>query len=79
MNYAAIGEVIAHEITHGFDDKGSGFDSNGNWYNWWNTKTREFFLQKAKCFIEQYGNYTNLKSNLSLNGNYTQGRLMFAF
>lgn len=73
MNYAAIGQVIGHEITHGFDDRGKQFDLDGNLADWWDPQTEKQFLEKAKCIIEQYGNYTDLKTNLSLNGINTQG------
>merc|ERR1719266_155261 len=58
MNYGAIGWVIGHEITHGFDDQGRTFDSTGNLANWWERSTEENYLDKAQCIIWQYGNYT---------------------
>lgn len=73
MNYAAIGQVIGHEITHGFDNKGRQYDSNGNLDEWWDPNTRQQFLEKAKCIIDQYGNYTDSQTNLKLNGINTQG------
>ncbi|KAG4071253.1 hypothetical protein HA402_003957 [Bradysia odoriphaga] len=73
MNYAAIGFVIGHEITHGFDDRGRQFDADGNLVEWWNEETITKFEQKAKCMIEQYGNYTDEQTMLSLNGVNSQG------
>ncbi|XP_055299905.1 neprilysin-2-like isoform X2 [Sitodiplosis mosellana] len=73
MNYASIGSVIGHEITHGFDDQGRQFDLDGNLVDWWDPETNKQFLEKAQCIIDQYGNYTDLKANLSLNGVNTQG------
>ncbi|CAG7827083.1 unnamed protein product, partial [Allacma fusca] len=74
MNYGAIGWVIGHEITHGFDDQGRQFDADGNLYDWWQATTREAYLQRAQCIIWQYGNYTVPEvNNLKLNGINTQG------
>lgn len=68
MNYGGIGFVISHEIVHGFDDNGSQFDADGNLRNWWTNITQEKFLEKVKCIIDQYGNYTEPLTNLKLNG-----------
>ncbi|XP_053693911.1 neprilysin-2-like isoform X1 [Sabethes cyaneus] len=73
MNYGAIGFVIGHEITHGFDDQGRQFDKNGNLVDWWQTDTKTAYLEKARCIIEQYGNYTEPNVKLNLNGINTQG------
>jgi len=58
MNYGAIGFVIGHEITHGFDDQGRQFDKQGNLVDWWAEETKKRYLEKAMCIIRQYGNYT---------------------
>ena len=58
MNYGAIGQVIGHEITHGFDDRGRQFDKNGNLIDWWKPDTKKKFLLKDQCVIQQYGNFT---------------------
>jgi len=58
MIYGGIGTTIGHEITHGFDNKGKQFDKHGNLANWWTEETNKRFLEKQKCFIDQYGNYT---------------------
>ncbi|XP_037924758.1 neprilysin-2 isoform X2 [Hermetia illucens] len=73
MNYGAIGYVIGHEITHGFDDQGRQFDSDGNLVDWWQENTKKAYLEKARCIIEQYGNYTEVLTGLKLNGINTQG------
>ncbi|XP_063696900.1 neprilysin-2 isoform X1 [Culicoides brevitarsis] len=73
MNYGAIGFVIGHEITHGFDDQGRQFDKDGNLVDWWNKATKSAYLEKAKCIIEQYGNYTEPSVKMNLNGINTQG------
>merc|ERR1711973_12604 len=75
MNYGAIGMVVGHEITHGFDDQGSQKDGDGNLVNWWEKETKEKYLKKAKCIIDQYSDFSvNIKGEtLNLNGINTQG------
>ncbi|KAH8039924.1 hypothetical protein HPB51_009180 [Rhipicephalus microplus] len=73
INLGGIGAVIGHEVTHAFDDTGSQFDSNGNMQNWWTNKTREKFLRKMTCFKEQYGNITDERLKVKLNGKKTVG------
>ncbi|XP_014207883.1 neprilysin-2 [Copidosoma floridanum] len=73
MNYGAIGFVMGHEITHGFDDQGRQFDKEGNLVEWWEEETKNKYLKKAECIIHQYGNYTASEVELSLNGITTQG------
>ena len=73
MNYAAIGCVVGHELSHGFDDQGRRFDAEGNLNNWWDDETSAKYVEKTKCIIYQYGNYTEPSVNLPLNGINTQG------
>lgn len=73
MNYASIGYVIGHEITHGFDDLGRLYDHEGNLVDWWHPQTKYAFLEKKKCIVEQYGNYNEPSINMTLNGVNTQG------
>lgn len=73
MNFGAIGSIIGHEITHGFDDQGKQFNENGNLVDWWAPSTSEAYLEKARCIIEQYGNFTEQQTKLNLNGINTQG------
>lgn len=67
MNYAAIGSIIGHEITHGFDDLGRQFDLLGNLVDWWDSETKTQFLEKAKCIIDQYSNFQEETTNLTVN------------
>ncbi len=54
VNYGAIGAVIGHEITHGFDDQGSKFDSKGNMKAWWSTIDKNRFTKKAEVMVTQF-------------------------
>lgn len=57
INYGAIGQIIGHEITHGFDDLGRQFDLHGNLFDWWDKQTEAQFIEKAKCIINQYSSF----------------------
>lgn len=57
VNYGAIGAVIAHEITHGYDDKGRKFDENGNLNDWWNEKDTELFSKKCELMTHSVMKY----------------------
>ena len=72
VNYGAMGAVIGHEITHGFDDQGSRFDKDGNLNEWWTPEDRERFHTRAKKLIEQFDGYFPF-DDLSLNGTFTLG------
>ncbi|MFR9501198.1 MAG: M13 family metallopeptidase [Rikenellaceae bacterium] len=54
VNYGAIGVVIGHEMTHGFDDQGRQFDAEGNMNNWWTEADSEAFQKRADVLIAQY-------------------------
>jgi len=71
-NYGAIGAVIGHEISHGFDDQGSQFDGDGNLRDWWTAQDHANFLAKTKKLIEQYGQYESVPG-YHLNGQLTLG------
>jgi putative endopeptidase len=57
VNYGAIGFVIGHEMTHGFDDEGSQFDANGNLKNWWTQDDLKKFKTSTQCIAKQFSNY----------------------
>jgi putative endopeptidase len=72
LNYGAIGAVIGHEITHGFDDQGSQFDARGNLRLWWTADDRKNFEQRAECVAKQFGGY-KVADDLFVNGQLTLG------
>ena len=53
MNYGAIGMVMGHEVTHGFDDDGSKFDAQGRMVAWWPEAVRARFEERTSCVVEQ--------------------------
>jgi putative endopeptidase len=57
VNYGAIGVVIGHEITHGFDDQGAQFDETGALKNWWTADDLKKFQARAQCVSDQFENY----------------------
>jgi len=72
INYGAIGLVIGHEMTHGFDDQGRQYDKDGNLKDWWTKEDAEKFKTKVQVMIDQYNQFTVL-NNIHVNGNLTQG------
>jgi endothelin-converting enzyme/putative endopeptidase len=77
VNYGAIGVVIGHEYTHGFDDQGSKFDASGNLENWWTDADRKAFEERTDCIAKQYDGYVPVKDpvngDVHLNGRLTLG------
>ncbi|MFL6248774.1 MAG: M13 family metallopeptidase [Thermoanaerobaculia bacterium] len=57
VNYGAIGVVIGHEISHGFDDQGSQYDAQGRLANWWTDEDRKRFEERTDCVVRQFENY----------------------
>ena len=72
VNYGAIGAVIGHEISHGFDDSGSQYDGDGNLRDWWSAEDRAKFKAKADVLVKQYGAFEPLPG-YKLNGALTLG------
>jgi putative endopeptidase len=72
LNYGAIGAVIGHEISHGFDDQGRLFDANGNVTDWWTKQDKRGFKDAAACITRQYDRYT-VDGDAQLNGKLVTG------
>ncbi|MBO7242793.1 MAG: M13 family metallopeptidase [Alistipes sp.] len=72
VNYGAIGVVIAHEMTHGFDDQGSQFDKVGNMNDWWTKEDRAAFEKKTNVLVEQF-NAIEILPGLFADGKYSLG------
>jgi len=72
VNYGAIGAVIGHEITHGFDDQGSRYDAEGNMKNWWTSDDRKKFTALADKVVKEYNDCVALE-DLHVNGRLTLG------
>lgn len=72
FNYGAIGAVIGHEISHGFDDSGSQYDKDGTLRNWWTDEDLTKFKARAKKLQEQYDAYVVLDT-VHVNGKLTLG------
>lgn len=72
VNYGAIGAVIGHEITHGFDDQGSRSDGDGNLKNWWTAEDRAKFTAKTDKLVKQYDDCVAV-DDLHVNGKLTLG------
>jgi len=72
VNYGAMGVVIGHEITHGFDDQGRQYDAQGNIKDWWTENDSKQFDERAKTIIDQFNNYVAIDT-FHVNGELTQG------
>jgi putative endopeptidase len=72
VNYGAIGAVIGHEMTHGFDDQGSQFDKEGNLKNWWTEADAKEFHSRTQCIVDQYSRYIAV-DDMKVNGKLTLG------
>ncbi len=72
INYGAMGAVIGHEISHGFDDQGRQYDADGNIRDWWTEEDGEKFDERAKQLVEQFNNFKVLDS-LHVDGALTLG------
>lgn len=72
LNYGAIGAVIGHEMTHGYDDQGAQFDAKGNFKNWWTDVDQKDFKARTDKLVKQFDGYVAL-DNLHVNGALTLG------
>ena len=72
INYGGIGAVIAHEISHGFDDQGRQFDAEGNLRDWWTPESAAKYKERADKIVQQYEEYEPLPGQ-KINGKLTLG------
>ena len=72
VNYGAIGCVIGHEMSHGFDDQGCQFDKNGNQNNWWTAADKANYDRRTKVLEDYFGNY-EMAPGKKINGKLTLG------
>jgi len=72
VNYGAIGVVIGHEMTHGFDDQGCKYDKDGNMLNWWKPEDATQFTARTKVLADYFSNIVVL-GDLHANGTFTLG------
>jgi putative endopeptidase len=76
VNYGAIGVVIGHELTHGFDDQGRKYDAQGNLRDWWTAEDGKEFEQRVDCTAKEYSSFVTVKDDkgeVKLNGKLTLG------
>ena len=71
-NFGAVGAIIGHELTHGFDDEGSKFDGMGNLHNWWTEEDSKAFTEREQCFADEYSGF-DATDGVKLNGKLTLG------
>ena len=72
FNYGAIGTIMGHEMTHGFDDEGRQFDKNGNMCNWWSTSDTRRFNRRVKVLVDWFSGMEVLPG-IKANGKLTLG------
>jgi putative endopeptidase len=74
VNYGAMGAIIGHELTHGFDDQGAMFDPEGNMVNWWTETDSKNFQERTQKLSNQFNQFVVIDSmNLRVNGELTLG------
>jgi putative endopeptidase len=72
VNYGAVGVVVGHELTHGFDDQGRRYDGAGNLRDWWSAGDAKAFESRADCIAQEYGGFSPVPG-VKLNGKLTLG------
>lgn len=72
LNFGAIGMVIGHEMTHGFDDQGRKYDGRGNLVDWWTDDDAAKFSARSQCLVDEYGSFV-ADGATTLNGKLTLG------
>lgn len=73
LNYGAIGAVIGHEMSHGFDDQGRKFDLEGNLKDWWTETDAKNYTERATCVEEQFSSFRAEEVGLNQNGKLVLG------
>src|SRR5204863_8167234 len=71
-NYGAMGMVMGHELTHGFDDEGRKFDGDGRLTEWWAPEVSARFDERAACVVNQYNAYP-IADGINIKGDLTVG------
>jgi putative endopeptidase len=72
VNLGAIGVVVGHELTHGFDDQGRKYDGDGNLRDWWTLEDAKNFETRAECVVKEYDHFSPV-DGVNLNGKLTLG------
>jgi putative endopeptidase len=72
VNFGAIGVVIGHELTHGFDDQGRQYDAEGNLRDWWAPEDEKAFKERTDCEVQEYNDFT-VSGGEHVNGKLTLG------
>ena len=72
VNLGAIGSIIGHELTHGFDDEGRQFDAKGNLRDWWTAQDAAEFKKRASCLVDEYSSFKAV-DDVKINGQLTLG------
>jgi putative endopeptidase len=72
INYGAIGVVIGHEMTHGFDDQGRKYDKDGNLKDWWTPSDAQNFDKRSKVMVDFFSNIV-VADSVHANGEFTLG------
>ncbi|KAK0143922.1 Metalloendopeptidase PEX [Merluccius polli] len=71
LSYGAIGVIVGHELTHGFDNNGRKYDKNGNLDHWWSNSSIKAFNDKSQCVVNQYNNYHSEEADHNVLGKRT--------
>ncbi|XP_018348691.1 PREDICTED: neprilysin-11-like [Trachymyrmex septentrionalis] len=71
LNYGAIGAILGHELTHGFDPFGRFYDGDGNYRQWWTDESILEYSSRTQCFIDHYNTYYEVEVDDYINGELT--------
>jgi len=73
LNYGAIGAILGHELTHGFDNTGRKYDKEGNLNDWWSAEAVKEYNKRASCYVDKYDTFYIEAINKTVDGNLTLG------